>query len=146
MSYGEMRARGAHLARGRWIGYIEEHCLPLEGWLVAALSAMDGPWAAFGGEMHSGNPGVGISDATAMINYGDWRPPARRGEARLLPGHNAFYRREVLLTFGQALGDLLQAEAALHMKMRQAGHRLGIEPAVRFAHLNETHLGLICRA
>jgi glycosyltransferase involved in cell wall biosynthesis len=144
--YGEMRARGARLARGAWVAFIEEHCHALEGWLAAAQSAAAGPWDAVGGEMHSANPGVGISDAIAMMNYGTWTPPASGGESSLLPGHNALYRREVLLAYGRRLGWFLQAEAVFHPRLIRDGYRIGIDPAMKFGHLNETDLAVICRS
>ena len=143
--FGELRAEGARLARGRLVGYIEEHCFAQPGWLTAAFKHLDGRWAAIGGEMHTANPGIGISDAIAFMNYTTWRPPARAGESDLLPGQNVFYRREVLLSFGETLGTLLDNEAVLHWELAKHGHRLGIDPNLRFAHANETTLPSICR-
>lgn len=143
--FGELRAEGARLARGRLVGYIEEHCFAQPGWLTAAFKYLEGRWAAIGGEMHTANPGIGISDAIAFMNYTAWRPPARAGESELLPGQNVFYRRDVLLSFGESLGALLQNEAVLQWELAKSGHLLGIDPDLKFAHANETTLRSICR-
>ena len=144
-SYGSLRAQAAQQAHGKLIAFIEEHCFALPGWVEAVLSHLDGEWAAIGGEMHSANPGIGISDAVFLMNYPSWRAPAERQELDLLPGHNIVYRREVLLEFGDRLGDLLQAEAVLHQELRRRGHKLGLDPAIGFAHANETTLPSISR-
>lgn len=144
-AFGELRAEGARAATGRLVGYVEEHCFVQPGWITAALKHLGGPWAAVGGEMHTVNPGVGISDAVAMMNYTAWRPPAQSGESELLPGQNGLYRRDVLLSFGGSLGALLQNEAVLHWELAKRGYRLGIDPDLKFAHANETDLWGICR-
>ena len=144
-SYGALRAQAAKQAHGKLIAFIEEHCFALPGWVEAVLSHLDGEWAAISGEMHSANPGIGISDAVFLMNYTSWRAPAERQEHDLLPGHNIIYRRQVLLEFGDRLGDLLQAEAMLHQELRRRGHILGLDPAIKFAHANETALPSIAR-
>ncbi|MGH2619422.1 MAG: hypothetical protein ACRDHG_02470, partial [Anaerolineales bacterium] len=51
----------------------------------------------------------------------------------------------VLLSFDEDLGALLQNEAVLHWELAKRGHRLGIDPELKFAHANETSLLGICR-
>jgi hypothetical protein len=137
---GELGAMGVHEARGRIVAFLEDHCVVFPGWIEATIDAFDGPWDAVGGEIHSGNPGVGVSDAVALMNHTAWRPPMRRRETVLLPGHNAAYRRDVLLSYGDDLIPLLQSEPLLHWRMAAEGCIAGLDPNIKFYHLNETVL------
>lgn len=144
-SFGGLRALGASEASGRWVAFMEEHVTALPGWLAAARANLDSPWSGIGGEMHTANPGAGISDVIALMNYTVWRPPAQAGETGLVPGQNNMYRRSVLEMYGKELSDLLENESVLNARMTSSGHRLYLDPELKFAHRNETTLRLICR-
>jgi GT2 family glycosyltransferase len=80
------------------------------------------------------------------MTYGAWVPPAERDEdAAHLPGHNAFFRRDRLLEFGEELDLLLVSDINLHRRLRMAGERLLFDPAVKFEHINPTGLGSLAR-
>ena len=144
-SIGVSRALGAQRAHAPVVAYIEDHCVALEGWAQAIITAHDQGWKAIGCEMHTGNPGAGISDAIALMNYARWLPPARRGVDSLLPGHNVAYDRQLLLSFGDRLADLLCSDPLLQWKIQQAGYDLFLEPGMKVAHTNETDIGTIVR-
>jgi hypothetical protein len=137
-SFGRARADSVRLARAPIVAFVEEHCVVFRGWARALIAAFQGPYAGVGGEVHTGNPGQGISDAVALVNYLPLAPPARRGESMLLPGSNSAYRRDVLLGYEDRLHLFLDTEWLLHWQLRRDGHRLLVDPAVKFAHLNET--------
>ena len=59
-----------------------------------------------------------ISDAIALMNYARWLPPARSGVESLLPGHNVAYDRELLLSFGGRLPELLNCDPLLMWKIQ----------------------------
>ena len=143
LSYGEIRAEGVRHSRAPIVAFVEEHCFVMFGWLKAVLAAFEGPWAAVGGEIHTANPGIGISDTVSMMNYTAWRPPAASGETVLIAGHNSAYRREALLSYGEALGPLLLCESNLNIKLGEDGYKLFVEPSVRFLHTNENKLSAI---
>jgi len=143
-SFGALRAYGARLARGRLVAFMEEHVVALPGWLSACRAHLATEWSGIGGEMHNGNPGSGISDIIALMNYTAWRPPAEAGSTRFIAGQNNLYRRETLEAYAGDLPALLENESVLNMRMTSAGRRLCIDPAIKFAHRNETSLGLIC--
>jgi len=63
-----------------------------------------------------------------------------------LPGHNSAYRREVLLSFADELPVLLSNEILLNWKMTEAGHKLLIDPAVVFGHMNEEEFPVLARS
>jgi hypothetical protein len=91
-----------------------------------------------GAEVHVGNPSVRLSRIIAIVNYYPWLPPAPRAEHAMLPGHNSSFKRDALLSYGDGLDDLLRAEIVLHMRLHRDGHRLLLEPAAKFEHINES--------
>jgi hypothetical protein len=143
-TFGNARAAGVHAAHGRNIAFLEEHSLAFPGWLKSILAAFAGRWVGVGAEIHNANAGVGISDAVWLMNYVPaFRPPARYGPSRNIPGHNSAYRREVLLGLGDDLPPLLQSEVVLQWKLGQQGHEIGLDPAIKLAHSGETSLPAI---
>jgi GT2 family glycosyltransferase len=143
--FSAAKAAGVRLASAPIVGFIEEHVRAWPGWARALIDAHGGPWAGVGPEVHNGNPEVPISRDLEIVNYHESLPPARRGECRLLPGHNSSFKRDLLLAYGDRLVDLLRAELVLHARLRRDGHRLLLEPAARVSHINETSLASAAR-
>lgn len=141
--FAAARAHGLHAAQAPLIAFLEEHSRPRPGWTAALLRAFTGPWAAVGPAMHNANPGVGRSDAICLMSYCLFFPPLPAGEVALVPGHNSAYRREVLMSYGDALPTLLANDNVLMGVLRRDGHRLFLEPAAGVEHLNETGLASI---
>ena len=139
------KARGVRMASAPVVAFLEEHCRAYPGWARALIEAHRGPWAAVGAEVHNGNPGSAISRVVALMNYHPWLPPAPRAEFDMLPGHNASFKRDVLLGYGDRLEALLRAEIVLHRRLHEDGHRLLLEPTARFEHINESSLPSIAR-
>jgi hypothetical protein len=146
-AFGALRADLVRLARAPIVAFVEEHVEVLPGWLAGIEDALSsGEYAAAGGEVHPLNPGVGISDLVAAMNYVRWQPPARRRErADVIVGHNAAYRRDDLLAFGAELDRLLGSEVVLQRALVERGRPLLVDPAIRIAHRNETTVRSICR-
>jgi hypothetical protein len=136
--FSAMKAEGVRMAAAPVVAFFEEHCRAFPGWGSALIEAHRGPWAGVGAEVHNGNPGVRLSRQLEIINYHPWLPPAPRAEHDMLPGHNSSFKRDLLLAYGDDLPGLLRAEIVLHQKLYRDGHRLLLEPAARFAHLNES--------
>lgn len=139
-SFGEMKALGLREARGEIVAYMEDHVELRPGWLQGILGAMDEPWTGLGAEVHNANPGVGLSDALALINYGLWAPPLKRGRSEMLPGNNTVYRRAALLEYDQQLDDLLLSDTVLQFQLLRDGRELWLEPEVSILHRNPTTL------
>jgi hypothetical protein len=144
-TYSAARLRGIHEAQAPVVAFLEEHCRVHAGWAAALIRAHEGPYAAVGAEVHNGNPEVRLSRTIALMNYNPFLPPAVRREVPLLPGHNSSFKRDVLLSYGDDLEMLLRAEVCLYIRMHGDGHRMLLEPAAKFEHLNETRLGSIAR-
>jgi hypothetical protein len=137
--FGAIRAGAVRAGRAPIVAFVEEHVEALPGWLAGIERALaGGSFVGVGGEVHALNPGVGISDLVAAMNYVRWQPPARRQEgADVIVGHNAAFRRDALLSFGDALDELLGSEVVLLRRLRARGGRLLVDPAIRIAHRNE---------
>ncbi|MCJ7512014.1 MAG: glycosyltransferase [Anaerolineales bacterium] len=143
--FGRVRAEAVRLARGEIVAFLEEHCEALPGWGEAVLRAHAQGLDGVGPEVHSGNPGLGVSDAIALLNYVRWLPPAQRGESDLLVGNNSSYRRGALLERTDDLDRLMACDPILQWKLVEAGGGLAVDPSVKVAHWNEGEVWAIAR-
>jgi hypothetical protein len=145
-TFTQARLQAVHLARGEAVAFLEEHAWVHQGWAAALMAAFrTGDWAAVGSEIHNGNPGRGISDGVALMNYLPWQPPAKSGPVFMLAGHNSAYRRSDLLSFDRDLGELLQSEVLLHWQLSKRKKRMYLEALAKISHVNEGSLAVIGR-
>jgi hypothetical protein len=146
LTFNEIRAHAVTVAHGEIIAFLEDHALARQGWLQALLEDFHGQYSGVGGVPEILNPGRGVSDAATLLNYLDFSFVVNKTEAKALPGHNSAYRRDVLLSFGDQLPVLLSNEILLNWKMADAGHKMLIDPAVAFGHLNEEDFSILARS
>src|SRR2546428_5529333 len=134
-TYGELRAEGTRLARAPIVAFLEEHAIALPGWLAAIEESLaSGEYSGCSGEVHSLNPGVGVGDAVALMNYARWLPPLEEsGPSRLVVGHNSAYRRDGLPPFVSALAHHLSFEVVLPRQLPAPRPPLLLNPAIRSA-------------
>lgn len=135
------RAAGVRAARAPLVAFAEDHCFPMAGWAEALIDAHRAPWAGVGPVMRNANPETATSWANLLVEYAPWLDPIPAGEYEHIPGHNSSYKRDVLLTCGDALPGILEAESILQWHLRGHGHRFAIEPAARTCHENFSKLG-----
>lgn len=135
------RAAGVHAARAPLVAFAEDHCFPMDGWADALIEAHRSPWAGVGPVVRNANPETATSWANLLLEYGPWLDPIPAGEYDHIPGHNSSYKRDVLLTCGDALPEILEAESILQWHLRGLGHCFAIEPAARTCHENFSKLG-----
>jgi hypothetical protein len=135
-STAKARAAGVQAAAAPVVVMTEDHSLPEPEWAQALILAHREDWAAVGPAVKNGNPNSLLSWANLAIEYNEWLHPVVRGEIGHLPGHNSAYKRDVLLSYGEALGDWLEAESVLHWDMRARGLRLAMEPGASTRHHN----------
>lgn len=138
--FSAARARAVELARAPVVAFLEEHCAVRPGWARALARTWEGPWSGVGWAVVPMNPDGGRADVVGMMSYGLWEPPLESGETRLLPGHNASYRRDVLLGLGGELPALFACDLVLHTRLLGAGHRFVLAPDAVMEHLNESTL------
>ena len=136
----ESKARGyvagIRKANAPVIALTEDHSYPDSQWAELFIAAHRQPWAAVGPCMRNANPGSLLGWADFYQAYGEWAPPAVSGEVRSLPGHNSSYKKEILLSYGDQLDDLMEAESVLHHQLVTKGHRLFLESGTCTAHMN----------
>lgn len=133
---GPAYAAGARRALAEVVAFGEDHSFPDPGWAEALLEAHGEGIAAVGPAVRNANPGNAVSWADLLIAYAPWLHPAPAGEPAFLPGHNSSYHRDVLLTCGERLEELLENETLLHWELRRRGLRLRLQPNAVTAHTN----------
>jgi glycosyltransferase involved in cell wall biosynthesis len=137
-TFATARVAGVGAARGAVVAFLEEHCRVLPGWGEALLRAYaSGPWSGVGTRIENANPGRGTSDITGLLAYHYFYPPLASGEVEFLPGHNASFRRDVLLAYADRLERLLRSDIVFHRRLRADRHRLYVAADAAIAHLNE---------
>lgn len=135
-SGGAMRAAGARAAQAPVVAFAEDHCFPDPAWAGAFIRAHSAECAAVGPAIRNANPGSVVSWADIFIGYGPWLAPGRRRAMRDLPGHNSSYKRDVLLSYGDALDELMESETLIFWDLRARGLVLLQEPGATAAHMN----------
>ena len=130
------RAAGVRAARAPVIAFTEDHSFPSPRWAEALIAAHEQPWAAVGPAFQNGNPRSVMSWVNLLIEYGPWVAPIAAGPRDHIPPHNSSYKRDLLLTYGDRLEGLIEAETVLQWDLRARGHALYIEPAAQTRHFN----------
>ena len=135
-STARARAAGVRVSSAPVVAFVEDHSYPAPGWAEALVKRHQEHWAAVGPVIANANPHSITSWANLLIEYAPWLEPTEGGERDHLPGHNATYKREILLEYGDRLEEMLDAESILHWDLRAKGHRLFLEPKARTFHQN----------
>jgi hypothetical protein len=139
-STSEARAAGIRNARAAVVVLTEDHSFVTPGWASALIDAHRDDWAAVGPTLLNANPATAVSWSNLAIEYGPWLHPAPGGAAAHVAGHNAAYKRDVLLAYGDSLGAMMEAESVLHWDLQRRGHRVAVAPAARIRHENFSRL------
>ncbi len=139
---GPVRGTAVREASAPIIVFGEDHCFPREGWAESLLRAHTGERAAVGPVVLNANPETLVSWADLLMGYGPWLAPGKSGERDHLPGHNSSYKREALLSLGESLDDLMEAESALQWKLRDMGQHVFQESTAQVAHTNFDRWGV----
>jgi hypothetical protein len=134
--FDEARAAAVRAASAPIVAFTEDHSFPQPGWAAALVEAFDDGGSVVGPVVENGNPRSMVSRANFLLEYGEWMPPGRRDGRSHLPGHNSAYRREVLLSLGDRLTSMIEAESVLHWELARDGHRLMQEPRAITRHVN----------
>ena len=136
LSYGEARAMSVGAAHAELIAFLEDHCYPHPGWAEALVSAYAGGAVAAGYAVSNANPDSLVSQIVHLATYGEWEAPVG-GPVSSLPGGNVSYRRDVLVSLGTELADLLTTDFNLHNRLRERRLPLVMAPAARVSHESE---------
>lgn len=144
------RNRGWQEAAGRYVGYLDDDAVAVDGWLQGVLDAFGGDdpspeWVGGPIDLDWEAEPPGWIDAELRVSLGEiglGDAPRYLEPGERLGGGNSFYRREVLEktggfdeNLGRRKGALLSAEeTALQHRIQSGGGRLYYHPAIRILH------------
>jgi glycosyltransferase involved in cell wall biosynthesis len=138
---GQVRAEAVRKASAPFVVFLEEHAAVAQGWAEAILKAFAAAeWAAVGPAMINGNPSCGISNTLSLCYYPFYEMNPSRQEEEWLPFHNTAYRRDTIMKYDNELDSLFALEILLQWRLRQDGHHLLLESAMRVFHYYETDI------
>ena len=132
--WSQVRAEAVKRSRAPVVAFIEDHCLPSAGWAEALIEAHKGPWAAVGYAFTNGSADTYLFRSMMMAEYGFWMSPVHHGRTNYLPGNNVSYKRDLLLSFGEQLEQLIAVDFNVQEALRQRGHELFTESRALTAH------------
>lgn len=130
------RCIGVRAASAPYVVLAEDHSFPEPGWAEALLSAHAEGYAVVGPVIVNANPNSNISWANLVLEYGPWLEGAARCETDNLPGHNSSYDRSILMSYGDTLERMFEADSVLQRDIASRGHRLLLDPRAKTRHLN----------
>jgi hypothetical protein len=136
--WGIARAEGTRAAVGLSVAFIEDHCFPQPNWAEILIDAHRSPWGGVGYAFTSANPESFVSRVSLIGRYGAFVHPARRGRAPLISGNNVSYKRELLLSFGDRLEDVLTIDFNLQEILTKRGVPMFVESKALAAHQHFT--------
>ena len=135
-SVADANAAGARVAQADVVAFGEDHAFPLPGWAEALVARHREPWAVVGPVVRNANPGTLVSWADYALGYGAYAEGHPGGEVATAPGHNSSYKRAVLERHDDALEIALEAEWVFHLRLREEGERVCLEPRAVIRHVN----------
>jgi len=135
-STGTATAAGVRAARAPVVMYGEEHSYPQPDWARVLIDRHQERYAAVGTAMGNANPNTLTSWSHLFGQFGPVVAPVASGTTNWLAGHHTSYKRDVLLAYGERLGEMLDNECALHIDLRARGHRLFLAGEAVANHIN----------
>ena len=139
-SVAEANAAGVHRATAPIVVLGEDHAFPEPGWGEALVARHEEPWAVVGPVVRNANPDTVVSWADFVLSYAPFAVGQPGGDVGFAPGHNSSYKRAVLEREGDGLSGALAAEWVYHMRLREKGERVYLEPGAVLAHVNFSRL------
>jgi hypothetical protein len=141
----EARARGVQATTAPFVFLAEDHCVPDPGWSEAMLArvAEDG-YDGIGCALRPGDAPTAFRQAAFLLGYGEWLPPLGHDAVKALAGYNVAWRRELLVSLGRELPDLLLVGAFLTRRLAR-GRRVVVEPEATMRHFDPAGLASLVR-
>lgn len=130
------RAQGVRVARSPFLFIAETHAYPDPDLAEKLIAALSDKWSVAVPGFRNANPNSGLSWAGFLNDYGAWSDTLSGGEIDRSPSHDAAFRRDVLLEFGDRLDNALTFGDELHVTLRQRGQRCYFESSARIQHVN----------
>lgn len=130
------RAKGVRAARSPFVFIAETHAYPDPGLVEKLIAALSDEWSVVVPGFRNANPDSGLSWAGFLSDYGAWSDTLSGGEIDRAPSHDAAFRRDVLLQFGNRLENALTFGDELYLTLRQRGQRCYFESSAGIQHIN----------
>jgi hypothetical protein len=130
------RAAGVRAASAPLVLIGETHALPAPDLVETLVAAQAEGWAAVVPGFRNGNPDGAVSWSNLILTYGRLVSAAKRRELDAVPAYNGCFRRELLVDYGPALDDMLDAGSGLSGDLRARGHRFASIGDAVLEHVN----------
>jgi hypothetical protein len=136
ITYGGAMAAGVRGASAAIVAFTEDHAYPDRNWAERLIEAHALSYSVVGPAMRCGNTQTLVGLADFYMGYGAWAMPIESGEQEYLMAHNASYKRDVLMAYGEQLENKLEAEIAMQFELARRGHKFWLEARTCTTHLN----------
>ena len=136
----QVRAQCVRVARAPVVAFMQDHCFPVPEWAEALIKRYEEPWSGVGCVFINANPENATSWCNFFAAYGEGADPPPAGPPRLIGGHNSSYRRDALMSYGDALPDMLESSTALQWDLIKRGHNFTVDSGAKMSHENFSRL------
>ena len=130
------RAKGVRAAHAPFVFIAETHAYPDPDLMERLAAALSKEWSLAVPGFRNANPDSGLSWAGFLSDYGAWAATLPAGETAHPPSHDAAFRREVLLQFGDRLEKALTFGDEMYLTLQARGQKAYFEPTAGIQHVN----------
>ncbi len=138
---GEARNIGLREAQGDIIIFTDMDCVPQPGWIETILRLQqESGYRVIGGAVLNGTPNSVIGTAEYIVEFNEFTPSRREGEARLLPTCNVALKKEVFEEHGYFEAIIKGSDTLFTRRLLKRGERVYFTSAFQVAHQNRAEL------
>ncbi len=132
---GPARNRGARMAQGEILAFIDSDCLAAPDWVARIVAAHNAGHYIAGGSLEVGNAEKPIAWAGHMLEFREFLPIGPARPVIHIPTCNLSYRKEVFLQFGGFPNAYYPQEDLLfNYLLNQRGYQVWFDPAIHIYH------------
>jgi len=139
-TYAQLRAIGAHRAKGRLLAVTEDHCLPDPDWVQSIVAAHNGPAVAIGGVVKKQGPDRSLNWAVYFLDYLRYMPPVEEHETHELTDLNVSYKMSALREIAEVWEREFH-EPEVHAALERNGGRLLLSPSIGVHQRRQLRIG-----